>query len=305
MNNSILILFFSVKNKPKFIFVENVKGFEISKAHELLIESLNKSGYVFKEFLLTPKQFSIPNARQRYYLMGKHCPNNCTIEHSEVLTQIPVLSDNSVSIFDSNIDDIKYCDNIFIDPNTDNVTEEMNLPKIENYLESFHSDEVLEKFYLKDEQLLRYHMIIDIVEPESTSTNCFTRSYGHRLEGTGSILKTSNEHSIKDIFEQINTNQDQETIIKLLKQLKLRFFTPKEIANFLCFPDCLGLWFFVIFSVNLQLSFFNFNFHLAFPDGFTTEQCYRLLGNSINVAVCRYLLKILLGTAIFKSNIEK
>lgn len=172
--------------------------------------------------------------------MGKHCPNNFQNQHSKILTQIPVLCDNSVSIFDSNIDDIKYCDNIFIDPTTGNVVEKMILPKIENYLESLDSKEVLEKYYLKDEQLIRYHMIIDIVEPESTSTNCFTRSYGHRLEGSGSILKTSNEHSIKDIYEQINTIKDQTLIIELLKKLKLRFFTPKEIANLMCFPDSLG-----------------------------------------------------------------
>ncbi|OTF83381.1 hypothetical protein BLA29_008691, partial [Euroglyphus maynei] len=123
--------------------------------------------------------------------------------------------------------------------------------------------------------LLRYHKIIDIVDSRDpvTRTNCFTKSYGRRLEGCGSILKTSTQFSIDEIFTNIQKTSDPVTIIHSLHKLKLRLFTPKEIANLMCFPHC-----------------------LKFPEDFNIKQRYRLLGNSVNVLVCNYLLKILLGS---------
>lgn len=54
-------------------------------------------------------------------------------------------------------------------------------------------------------------------------------------------------------------------------QLKLRYFTPREVANIHCFPA-------------------QFNF----PANTTKKQCYRLLGNSLNVHVASELLKLLI-----------
>merc|ERR1712142_348450 len=56
---------------PTFILVENVLGFETSATHQTLVEKLEKCGFRWREFLLTPTQFGIPNSRMRYYLIGK------------------------------------------------------------------------------------------------------------------------------------------------------------------------------------------------------------------------------------------
>jgi site-specific DNA-cytosine methylase len=47
----------------EFVFVENVKGFEVSGARKMLLEVLQKRDYHVAEFLLCPTQFGIPNSR--------------------------------------------------------------------------------------------------------------------------------------------------------------------------------------------------------------------------------------------------
>ncbi|EEB19817.1 Modification methylase HaeIII, putative [Pediculus humanus corporis] len=46
-----------------YILLENVKGFEISRIRDELVDILISSGYTYQEFLLTPTQFGIPNSR--------------------------------------------------------------------------------------------------------------------------------------------------------------------------------------------------------------------------------------------------
>ncbi len=58
-----------MKNPPLYLLMENVKGFEESDTHSILLQQLKACGYTFKEFLLSPNQFYIPNSRLRYYLL--------------------------------------------------------------------------------------------------------------------------------------------------------------------------------------------------------------------------------------------
>lgn len=82
-------------HRPKYILVENVKGFEVSHlvlpisscmharlnhdviqesdSRDMLVETLEDCGYIFQEFLLTPLQLGIPNSRMRYYLLVNWC----------------------------------------------------------------------------------------------------------------------------------------------------------------------------------------------------------------------------------------
>lgn len=56
-----------------------------------------------------------------------------------------------------------------------------------------------------------------------------------------------------------------------LEPLKLRYFTPREVANLMGFPDSFG-----------------------FPETTTLKQRYRTLGNSINVRLVAELMKYLM-----------
>ncbi|XP_078494854.1 tRNA (cytosine(38)-C(5))-methyltransferase-like [Ciona intestinalis] len=63
-----------LSNPPTYILMENVKGFENSKAHDMFLQVLEQLEYSTAEFLLTPKQFGVPNSRLRYYLLAKRKP---------------------------------------------------------------------------------------------------------------------------------------------------------------------------------------------------------------------------------------
>ncbi|XP_023557933.1 tRNA (cytosine(38)-C(5))-methyltransferase-like isoform X3 [Octodon degus] len=143
---------------PKYILLENVKGFEISSTRDLLIETIENCGFQYQEFLLSPTALGIPNSRLRYFLI--------TRLQSEPLP--------------------------------------------------FHAP-----------------------------------------------------GQIETIYKSLTSLPEEEQITKL-SMLKLRCFTPKEIANLLGFPPEFG-----------------------FPKKITTKQCYCLLGNSLNVHVVAKLIKIL------------
>jgi tRNA (cytosine38-C5)-methyltransferase len=55
---------------PKYILLENVVGFESSAHCASLLAVLQTAGYGYKQFILTPTQFGIPNERPRYFLLA-------------------------------------------------------------------------------------------------------------------------------------------------------------------------------------------------------------------------------------------
>ncbi|KPM08604.1 DNA (cytosine-5)-methyltransferase-like protein 2 [Sarcoptes scabiei] len=224
------------KRKPKYIMLENVKGFECSRAHQLVLSTLIECQYDCKEFLLSPSQFAIPNSRLRYYLLAKYSPELKARNESTIETRVPIIQNGS--IFDSN-NNVIYKEKIFIDFDTMQIDSDRRpFRKLTNYIENSIDSE--ENFKIRPDHLLRYRMIIDIVEIDSETTNCFTKSYGHRLEGCGSILKTSNQFTIEEIYDRIAKEENDEIILALLNQLQMRYFTPKEVARLMHFPDELG-----------------------------------------------------------------
>lgn len=57
----LLDLMQQMQDPPRYIFLENVKGFEDSDSRELLIQTLKKLNFKFEEFLITPTQIGVPN----------------------------------------------------------------------------------------------------------------------------------------------------------------------------------------------------------------------------------------------------
>ncbi|KAJ6220231.1 hypothetical protein RDWZM_006043 [Blomia tropicalis] len=274
-----------LENKPEYIMLENVKGFETSDAHQLLVETLIRCDYRFEEFLLSPTQFSIPNSRQRYYLIGRKVGTNLTSNKYKpnIHTKVPVIESNN-SIFDSK-SVVEYVDQISIEEQSGLVFIGEQFQTIESYLDN----KIDEQYELNNETLLRYHMLFDLVDHNSFSTNCFTKAYAHRIEGCGSILKAASDSvTIDDVYTLVkqlkkqkdeqncssdNGNDFDDAIVQALRSLHLRYFTPREIANLMSFPS-----------------------EFEFPDKINRKQQYRVLGNSVNVTVCYYLLRILIGS---------
>ena len=75
---------------PTYILVENVQGFECSEARTELITTLTETGYTYRELLLSPLQFGVPNSRLRYYLLAKLHPHKFKFDSSCVVREWPI-----------------------------------------------------------------------------------------------------------------------------------------------------------------------------------------------------------------------
>nr|XP_060515535.1 tRNA (cytosine(38)-C(5))-methyltransferase isoform X5 [Panthera onca] len=277
---------------PKYILLENVKGFEVSSTRDLLIQTIENCGFQYQEFLLSPTSLGIPNSRLRYFLIAKLQSEPLPFQApGQVLKEFPKLEsehpEKNTIVAENKIERKKIEPNICFDNGRQCSGKEAILFKLETIeeidrkhrqdsdlsvqmLKDFLEDDIdTNQYFLPPKSLLRYALLLDIVKPTCRRSTCFTKGYGSYIEGTGSVLQTSEDVQIENVYKSL-TNLSQEEKITKLSMLKLRYFTPKEIANLLGFPPDFG-----------------------FPEKITVKQRYRLLGNSLNVHVVAKLIKIL------------
>lgn len=224
----------------EYILMENVKGFETSQARELFIESLKQSGFEFQEFILSPTEIGVPNTRHRYYCLARR-NEAFSFKSDDILERLP------------------------------NTTDEMKCPALAEVLPDLNNDMKFTEYLLSDDLLSKRAWLLDIVYSNSTNTRCFTKAYTHYAEGTGSVFCPMDIEKLDEVFAAIK-DDTMMTADKLamLKTLKLRYFTPGEVAQLMSFPD-----------------------KFTFPSEITNKQQYRVLGNSINVAVVGKLIDVL------------
>ncbi|XP_005153012.1 tRNA (cytosine(38)-C(5))-methyltransferase isoform X1 [Melopsittacus undulatus] len=288
---------------PKYILLENVKGFECSSARNELLQTLATCGFTHQEFLLSPTCLGIPNSRLRYFLIAKlHQEPFFFQAPGQILTRFPD-KDLEDLLKDKVADKVgEACSSLCseeknLDPNIGpSCSSKKSLPKgaflfkletVEEMERKYDQDndssiqmlkafleeenEEMSQYFIPPKFLLRYAFLLDIVKPTCRRSTCFTKGYGHYVEGTGSVLQTALDVQLESVFKHIEELPEEEKLMKL-STLKLRYFTPREIANLHGFPSEFG-----------------------FPDKVTVKQCYRLLGNSLNVHVVAKLISILLG----------
>ncbi|NXM14044.1 TRDMT methyltransferase, partial [Ploceus nigricollis] len=270
---------------PKYLLLENVKGFESSSARNELLQTLATCGYKYQEFLLSPTCLGIPNSRLRYFLIAKlhQEPFSFQAPGQVSLFMLLVCVDKWRRMNDSNRKVKFYCSSKKSLPKgaflfkletveemerKHNQDNDSSIQMLKDFLEE--ENEEMSQYFLPPKFLLRYALLLDIVKPTCRRSTCFTKGYGHYVEGTGSVLQTAVDVQLESVFKHIDKLPEEEKLIKL-STLKLRYFTPREIANLHGFP-----------------------LEFGFPEKVTVKQCYRLLGNSLNVHVVAKLISILL-----------
>ncbi|NWJ04349.1 TRDMT methyltransferase, partial [Crypturellus undulatus] len=283
---------------PKYILLENVKGFESSSARNELLQTLETCGFKYQEFLLSPTCLGIPNSRLRYFLIAKLHPTPFSFQSPGEVSLIPInlFKDKVADSLDETSSSL-LCKEKNLDPSTGpdcsskkslakgaflfklETAEEIerkhsqdndsSIQVLKDFLEE--DNEEMSQYFLPPKALLRYAFLLDIVKPTCRRSTCFTKGYGHYVEGTGSVLQTAADVQLESAFKCIEMIPEEEKLMKL-STLKLRYFTPREIANLHGFPPEFG-----------------------FPDKVTIKQRYRLLGNSLNVHVVAKLISLLLG----------
>ncbi|XP_072268880.1 tRNA (cytosine(38)-C(5))-methyltransferase [Pyxicephalus adspersus] len=281
-----------LQKTPKYILLENVKGFESSEARGTLIKTLQSCGYHFQEFLLSPTCLGIPNSRLRYFLIAKLQSEPFAFQTTnKILETFPSTNESEVKRTGCDLGlevhpqadthqkkaassaqcpegDIVYkletAEELERKQSQDN---DFSVHTLQDFLEN---TEEISQYLLPPKSLLRYALILDIVKPTCRRSTCFTKGYGHYVEGTGSVLQTATDVEISSVYKSLETLPDEEKLAKL-STMKLRYFTPREIANLHGFPAKFG-----------------------FPEKITIKQQYRLLGNSLNVHVVARLITLLL-----------
>ncbi|XP_025072595.1 tRNA (cytosine(38)-C(5))-methyltransferase isoform X2 [Alligator sinensis] len=287
---------------PKYILLENVKGFETSSARNEFVQTLEACGFKYQEFLLSPTCLGIPNSRLRYFLIAKLHSEPFSFQASDqILTYFPDQeSNNSVKykvplgLEKDNSSTLAEEENLVPNSGFDcgerqcspkeaflfkletmeemkrkqNQDNDFSMQVLKDFLEG--DSEKMSQYYLPPKSLLRYAFLLDIVKPTCRRSTCFTKGYGHYVEGTGSVLQTAEDVQLESVFKFIETLSEEEKL-KKLSTLKLRYFTPREIANLHGFPPEFG-----------------------FPDKITVKQRYRLLGNSLNVHIVAKLISLLI-----------
>ncbi|KAJ4749543.1 tRNA (Cytosine(38)-C(5))-methyltransferase [Rhynchospora pubera] len=235
---------------PLMLFVENVVGFEVSDTHNQLIDVIRGLGFVTQEFILSPLQFGVPYSRPRYFCLAKRKPLSFLnpSDDNKLILRPPFDVHNKM--MQPSCKQIKS----FLEPQH----VDFGKDKVEGGLESIHD---ADQFTVPTSLIERWGNAMDIVYPESNRCCCFTKSYYRYVKGTGSLLAT---------YQNAKQNSEEIDKANSLKELGLRFFTPREVANLHSFPPT-----------------------FKFPDHITLKQQFALLGNSLSIAVVGPLLQYL------------
>ncbi|XP_031832901.2 tRNA (cytosine(38)-C(5))-methyltransferase [Nomia melanderi] len=245
----------------KYILLENVKGFEKSEMRNEVLKCINNCGFNYRELILSPCQFGIPNTRYRYYLLAKKKNLKFCFDHTALNFNLP--------------DDVL----IALPKSKHNFLAETSCtPGMEISMEKrcYTLDKILEnveetQYLIPNKLLQKRAWVLDVRTSESRGSCCFTKAYGHYTEGTGSVYCPYSENIIKEAYSAASeyTHESVE-VVEILGKLKLRYFTPREVCRLMCFPE-----------------------NFTFPKHTTDKQKYRLLGNSINVHVVGRLIFLL------------
>ncbi|XP_064483846.1 tRNA (cytosine(38)-C(5))-methyltransferase-like [Ornithodoros turicata] len=236
----------TLAHPPRYILLENVKGFETSSTCAAYLDFLTQHGFHFHRYLLSPTQFGVPNSRLRFYCLAKRgrfsdCPSAC----DSIWHNLPTECSRPAPLYN------------FLEEESDSTSE----------------------YLLPDIVLSKFAFILDIVDRNATNTCCFTKGYGHYVEGTGSVLLQSSRDAMDDVYRDVSPRVSSDdvlpaSVVERLCELRLRYFTPQEVSRLMCFPE-----------------------QFRFPQEVTPRQRYRLLGNSVNVRLVRELMQHLLNDA--------
>eukprot|EP00977_Amphora_coffeiformis_P023578 scaffold13656_cov147-Amphora_coffeaeformis.AAC.4 len=167
LQDGVLRLLQEAVHQPRWILLENVKGFADSTMCRLWQDTLTQCDYTWKEYLLSPTQLGIPNHRMRYYLIAEHSQRFASKMERIIHTTFPQCNAMPPPASARPLSE-------YIDTNAD-VDLRLRVP-----------DTVWEKPWAHE---------LDIVDETSMETHCFTSSYGRLYHpASGSLLRRTSSN---------------------------------------------------------------------------------------------------------------
>lgn len=202
-----------MKHRPRFIFLENVAGFQNSKALKDFKAVLEGCNYTWQEFLLSPINFGIPNRRRRYYMTIEHC-SSTTSSSVEMLAKQSVLD----SYRQLDINSICPSDT---QPLGDFIAKDLSIDRLNELL---IPKEILENPWAQTR--------LSIVGQHDRISYCFTKGYGRIIEkSAGSCYFENALGPLND--EEFAINREE---LLALHFGNIRLFDPREVLNLSGFP---------------------------------------------------------------------
>jgi len=260
-----------MKRRPRFLLLENVIGFEQSGSRSQLISALAGLGWVCAEFALHPEDFGLPNRRPRYYgLFREHHPQSEVADRWCKWTPAKELADAQSG-------------NKGAAPALQGVPWKASLPApLGDFLQSPADLEAEEKLLGESleipqkvmEKRLERDSRCDVHIRSDHSSGCFTKVNG-RLPRGHSPLVVIDEAETGPLEERQRVSADgRDPIIDHVWQpgVRLRYISPVEQLRLMGYPAA-----------------------YSFPPDLTFKDIASLVGNSLNVKVVAWLLRVLLG----------
>ena len=243
-----------LKNLPSYIMLENVIGFEVSQSCKLFLESLIARDYVYKIYQINPTQIGMPNTRKRIYILAHLKKQIGDDANNEILSELPIK--NAIK----------------------------GKQTIGDVLAMNETEEKFEKYVVPMDKISKCKGYkFDIATVLDCDSECFTKAYGTKKnfsKGTGSLfasklIKKAEINEFKTKYEQLFENGEHDKIVELLRDVGLRYFSPKEMSLLMGFPS-----------------------DFSFVDDMNDAQFYKLIGNSVNVRVVSALLDLLVANQV-------
>ncbi|KAJ8327221.1 hypothetical protein O5D80_004628 [Batrachochytrium dendrobatidis] len=197
-----------MQQKPKWMLVENVYGFETSDTFTILKEKL-VGEYDIQSFELNPWHFGIPYSRPRIFILAKlRVCNQCkqdyrldTDSHQGDHEKCSECQDSvfkGFSIQEFNHKVIKQeqahaamADRFFQGRDTTPQT-------LAGFLDNPSSEDTNPYMLVMEQDLWAAARHFDVVGPESTRSCCFTKAYGSYARGGGSVVRTDSKPGYKE-----------------------------------------------------------------------------------------------------------
>lgn len=278
----IMYLLMRIQYRPRYIFVENVTGFLSSEVLKIYKMVLKRCGYVWKQYVLSPINYGIPNQRNRYYMTAVYVGSSSSKEYTD--------------------DDAVY--NTIHDLNTTAMQEQPC--KLEEYINKIKiSDDemvglLIRKFVLEAPWSISR---LSIVTASERDTFCFTKSYSQTYDkSAGSYLLITPvadeipSTSTVDIVDSCNSNNSDE--IDSIDATGTKIIDDTATSTATAHPSFAHLYGQVrYFHPNEVLAISGFPDNFRWPSNFNLRQKYACIGNSLNVSLVKLLMNHFFTTA--------
>ncbi|NXV86049.1 TRDMT methyltransferase, partial [Calonectris borealis] len=177
---------------PKYLLLENVKGFECSSARNELLRTLETCGFKYQEFLLSPTCLGIPNSRLRYFLIAKLHQEPFSFQAPGQVSLLVLLefAFSSLSAEEKNLDPnigpdcrskkslpkgafLFKLETVEEIERKHGQNNDSSIQMLKDFLEE--ENEEMSQYFLPPKSLLRYAFLLDIVKPTCRRSTCFTK----------------------------------------------------------------------------------------------------------------------------------